>query len=122
MLGEYKVRGQRSIEFMRGESNTVIDLVVTYLCRRDLEKKNVIKHDISKKIIQVDAGWQIVYVREYAVNEISRHDTAAMSPQTELSVNVVSLNTFKYSADTYIVAVIFPDDSVSQYCKINRSK
>jgi len=119
VFGEFKLRGQRAIQFYKTEQTMQVEVAITYLCRIDTDVENVIDHIVRQKDIQIDEGWQLVYVREYALDEISIHDTAAMSPRTELSVNVVSLEKFVYSADTYIIAIIFPNNNVSQYCKIN---
>jgi hypothetical protein len=116
------LRGQRSVQFYNTTEQQEATVTVIYLCRIDQAVKNVIEHMITPKDIQVDQGLQLVYVREYPPDEISAHDTAAMSPRTELSVNVVSPEKFVYSADTYIIAIVFPDNNVSQYCKINPIK
>jgi hypothetical protein len=121
-LGEYKIRGQRAIEFVRSVTSEKDMVTVQYVCRRDTDVPNVIKHTAEKKNQHIQNGWQIVYLREEAVDEISAHDTAAMSPKTTITIQVSSVNDFKYSADTYIVAIVFPDDTVSQYCKIIKQK
>ena len=46
---------------------------------------------------------------------ISAHDTAAMSPRTEIVMEVVPIREFVYSADSFVVGVIAEDGTVNQY-------
>ena len=61
-----------------------------------------------------------IYIEEVALDEISAHDTAAMSPKTELILMAESFDTYDYSADRYIVATITDEDTVMQSIKVTQ--
>jgi len=95
---------------------------INYVYREDIDEPNMIEHTVDEQEIQIGEGWQILYVKERPLGIISDHDTAAMSPETELVVSLVPIHKFEFSADTYVVAVIMPNNKVNQYFKINKQR
>ena len=74
-----------------------------------------IRHYLEQDTYVLSDGWNVVYVEELPLDVVSDHDTSAMSMKTMLAVKVVPLQEYEYSADTYVVAVISDNGTVTQY-------
>ena len=85
------------------------------MCRRDIDEATIVDISVAEKEIEIQEGWQIVYVQEEAIDEISAHDTAAMSLRTRLVVKVVPIHKFVYSADIFVIGVVSETGNVNQY-------
>jgi len=113
--GDYSVRGQRGIAFIPSEDAATVRAQVMLVVREDTKESGVVEHALAEQTRVIDDGWHIVYIKEIPLNEISAHDTAAMSTTTQLELHVVPMHTFKHSADIVVVGVVTDDDSVNQY-------
>jgi hypothetical protein len=80
-----------------------------------------VEFKLAEQELSIPRGWVVVYVEEAPLDEVSAHDSAAMSPRTELFLKVASFEEYDYSADRYVVAVIAEDDAVVQSIRVNRS-
>ncbi|MCK5346340.1 MAG: hypothetical protein KAR20_23180, partial [Candidatus Heimdallarchaeota archaeon] len=120
--GDYKIKGQRTVVFYGSVKEDSVIANVRYVYREDVHESYCVNKTLEEEELEIGNEWQIVYVREQALSEISAHDTAAMSPETKLIVNIVPIHEFKYSADTYVIAVVQPDNRVTQYFKINKQR
>jgi len=119
--GDYQVRGQRRILFWQGDDRNCA-AVFTYKVREDINEPGLTELTIDAQQRVIEPGLQLVYIKEEPLNEISAHDTAAMSPETKLVLGVEPANTFTHSADTYVIAVVMPNNKINQYVRVNKPK
>lgn len=119
-LGDYKLGTPKKIFFNIANLSDTSPVIVHYSVRVDKEIENRIDHTLPEDELTIPDGMGIVYLEEIPLDEISEHDTAAMSPRTNLVLRFALLSDYDYSADRYIVAVITEDDHVAQYVKVNK--
>ncbi|MFA4889762.1 MAG: hypothetical protein WC628_09360 [Candidatus Omnitrophota bacterium] len=91
---------------------------VSFSSRMDIPGRNLVDRTIGAKPLKLQEGWQIVYLKETALEAIGPHDTAAMSDKTRVDVALCKAEEFIYSADTYILAMISPEGRISQYINV----
>jgi len=115
-LTDFTFKENGKIEFARPLNKGT--LTVTYTSRIDLDKPQVIDRSVQAKAFKLGKSWQIVYLEEKPTGPISAHDTAAMSPQTEVEVLICKAEEFQYSADSYILAMISPEGKINQYIDV----
>ncbi|MFH1383538.1 MAG: hypothetical protein ABIH47_01060 [Candidatus Omnitrophota bacterium] len=113
--GEYRIQGQRTIAFWKGDETGATTVTVQYVCREDIDEPHIVEFTLEEREMKIEAGWQIVYVREEPLDIISGHDTAAMSTKTTLTLGVVPINEFEYTADSIVVGVVTEEGNVNQY-------
>jgi len=118
--GDYKLGTTNKITYLIDELDSKNAIEVEYTVREDIDERSCIEHSMTATELEVAEGWIVVYLEEVPLDEISAHDTAAMSPTTELVLMAESFDTYDYSADRYIVATITDDDTVMQSIKVNR--
>jgi len=118
--GDYKLGTTNKITFKVSNFDITNAIEVVYSVRTDRDERNCIEFKLAEQELAIPDGWAIVYLEEIPLDEISEHDSAAMSPRTELVLKVASFDEYDYSADRYVVAVIAADDAVVQSIKVNR--
>lgn len=92
---------------------------ITFTSRTDLVQPQVIDFTIDAQQIALASGaWQIVYLKEEPLSTIGSHDTAAMAERTKVSIGVCKAEDFAYGADTYVIALVTPDERINQYIKV----
>ncbi|MFC1808598.1 hypothetical protein ACFL3D_00560 [Candidatus Omnitrophota bacterium] len=120
--GDYKLGTTNKITYLIEVLDLSNEIEVTYTIREDIDQRNYIEHSVGDEEIALDEGWVVVYIEEIALDEISAHDSAAMSPTTALKLRVDSFDEYDYSADRYVVAIIADDDKVVQSIRISRGE
>ncbi|MFC1809732.1 hypothetical protein ACFL3D_06460, partial [Candidatus Omnitrophota bacterium] len=113
--GDFKITGHNKISLLESFASEGEEIQVTFTYRRDVYEKHISKHYREKSSDNIGNGWYIVYLEEKPLNIVTMHDTAAMSTKTELVINVVPLKEYQYSADTYVIAVVSEEGTITQY-------
>jgi hypothetical protein len=113
--GDFKITGHNKITLFAQPEAEGHAVTIRYTYRRDIVAARHIRHYLEQDTYVLNDGWNVVYVEELPLGVVSEHDTSAMSMKTMLAVKVVPLQEYEYSADTYVIAVISDEGTVTQY-------
>ncbi|MCB1322761.1 MAG: hypothetical protein KDK34_21045, partial [Leptospiraceae bacterium] len=117
--GDYKIATPTKVSYLVAGLSSDDAITLEYSVRVDAPKASVIEHSMDESSLEISEGNGILYLEEVPLDEISEHDTAAMSPRTELRLGFATMDAYDYSADRYVVAIVTGDDHVAQYIKVN---
>ena len=114
--GDFRISGQNSIDFWcKKDKGKKVVAEITVAYREDLLLSDYVEKVLPSRTVVLEKGWFVVCLTEKPLDMISAHDTAAMSPRTEIVMEVVPIREFVYSADSFVVGVIAEDGTVNQY-------
>jgi len=114
--GEYRVKGQRKVSFWALALPQKAVVYVRYKVRKDIDEFNIIDFTIDKQTFEIPPkGWHVICVEEEPLEDISSHDTAAMSPTTKVELSIMPISEYIYSADTIVIGIVTDEGNVNQY-------
>jgi len=119
--GDYKLATTNKVGYEIDMLESGSPIEITYSVRCDIDETQCIVHTLPAHEVVIPQGWIVLYLEEIPLSEISAHDTAAMSPETQVVVRCKLLQEYDYSADKYIVAIIDDSNNIVQYLKVKRS-
>ena len=95
------------------------DIDIEYTVRVDGSTPSKKTFSISSQTLTIPSQPAIVYLKETIddTSEVTPQDTAAMTPNTSMSIVCEALDDYEYSADTYVLGVVF-NDKITQYYKV----